>query len=59
MATHADEIYLCPVCGDILEFDPDYDARYCKQCDEWRDELCNRKRCEFCSKRPEKPSDRG
>lgn len=52
-------IYLCDMCGGRLEFDADFDAQYCPQCDEWRDEPCGRKRCEFCGNRPLTPSMKG
>ncbi|WP_298273489.1 hypothetical protein [Geobacter sp.] len=46
---------ICKSCGTRLEFDPNYDALFCPMCNEWRDELCGKKSCEFCGKRPEKP----
>ena len=33
-----------------------FDAQYCKLCDEWLEAKCSDDNCEFCSTRPEKPS---
>jgi len=34
-----------------------YDAVYCADCDEWLEGKCPDTECEYCSVRPEKPSD--
>jgi len=33
-----------------------YDAYYCPDCDVWLENKCKDPDCEFCSRRPEKPS---
>ena len=33
-----------------------YDCYYCLECDIWLEPKCNDVACEFCDKRPERPS---
>jgi hypothetical protein len=44
----------CSVCGSI-EYNEDYDAYYCPNCNKWLEDECGDPECEFCSGRPEKP----
>lgn len=46
----------CPCCGAEKLYSGKYDAYYCKACDVWLEGNCNDPECEFCSSRPEKPS---
>lgn len=39
------------------EYSEEYDAMYCRNCDTWLEIKCNDDDCEFCSKRPERPSE--
>jgi len=34
----------------------EFDAYYCTTCDKWLEKQCSDPKCEFCSKRPKKPS---
>lgn len=34
-----------------------HDAYFCKDCDVWIEKACKDKTCDFCSTRPEKPSE--
>jgi hypothetical protein len=47
----------CPDCLDTLAYNDEFDSIYCEDCDEWRDSPCTDPSCEYCSIRPEKPSD--
>jgi hypothetical protein len=49
-------IYKCLVCWEKTEHNEQYDAFFCKKCDEWKEIGCNDPTCEFCPGRPEKPS---
>lgn len=49
MASH------CVECLEPLHYSDEYDARYCKECDEWREMICD-PNCETCQSRPVKPS---
>lgn len=51
------EICICKHCGTKKSYNPVYDAMFCKKCDAWCESKCNDPNCEFCSSRPEKPSD--
>jgi hypothetical protein len=35
----------------------EFDAYFCATCDEWDETACGDTRCEFCAKRPGRPSD--
>ena len=47
----------CPNCGSKAYYSDKYDAFYCKKCLIWLEEKCSSSNhCEYCSKRPEKPT---
>ena len=46
----------CNKCNAELDYYWEYDCLYCSECDEWSEQKCSDKECEFCNKRPEKPS---
>ena len=46
----------CPNCGGKKSYSDKYDSYYCKKCLIWLEEKCTNSKCEFCSKRPKKPS---
>jgi hypothetical protein len=33
-----------------------YDAKFCRRCDIWLEGACGDRGCEFCARRPERPS---
>lgn len=43
-------------CGGFTERNEIYDAYVCLDCDVWTEKVCDDPKCEFCSTRPEKPS---
>jgi len=43
-------------CDHFKRYCRKYDAYYCPQCDVWMEDRCKDQNCEFCVKRPEKPS---
>jgi hypothetical protein len=43
-------------CGSERQYSNRYDAYYCELCNKWIDDKCTNPECEFCSKRPDKPS---
>lgn len=47
----------CPECLERLYYEEEYDSIYCKTCDEWRETSCDDPTCEYCAKRPNKPSE--
>jgi len=49
----------CEVCLEPLSYDATYDAAYCAECNEWREDACNDPSCQFCSARPKRPVNRG
>lgn len=46
----------CPHCGGRTDHNPIHDAIYCPNCDRWLESRCKNPYCEYCGKRPEKPS---
>ncbi|AXH98559.1 hypothetical protein DV702_01835 [Sporosarcina sp. PTS2304] len=50
MASH------CVECMEPLHYSDEFDARYCKDCDEWREMICDPS-CQTCQSRPVKPSE--
>lgn len=48
----------CPKCDSEIQYSNKYDAFYCELCNEWLDPKCEDPKCEFCSTRPNKPSQR-
>lgn len=47
----------CKKCNEQGIRDIELDSYYCDKCDEWLEEKCSSTECEFCSKRPNKPSE--
>lgn len=50
----------CPHCNTKKKYsswDDGYDAYYCDKCDIWLEPKCSNPECEFCSTRPDKPSE--
>lgn len=48
----------CSKCGSEIQYSNKYDAYYCELCNEWSEKKCEDPECEFCSTRPDKPSQR-
>lgn len=48
----------CPACRQTTVFDYDFDAAFCPSCDAWLEGRCGDSGCEYCTRRPEKPSSR-
>jgi hypothetical protein len=44
------------LCGQLGEYDSDFDAYYCPVRGTWLENVCSDPTCEFCSVRPEKRS---
>lgn len=38
------------------DYSYEYDAYFCCDCDDWLEKKCEDHRCNFCPKRPDKPS---
>jgi hypothetical protein len=47
----------CPTCGQPTTRIERVDAYACLACDVWLEDPCNDPTCEFCAKRPGRPSD--
>lgn len=47
----------CPECSGPLKFNDEYDSKYCISCNEWQESSCEDPTCDYCSARPNKPSD--
>ena len=51
----------CETCNQLWSYSDKFDAYFCKICNEWKENTCNRKDlvgddgCDICSNRPEKP----
>lgn len=43
-------------CGALLDYSHPYDAEFCRACDRWWAKSCRDPSCEFCAKRPARPS---
>ena len=43
-------------CGELANVLHSYDAEFCPRCDRWLDKRCGDAGCEFCGKRPKRPS---
>ncbi len=43
-------------CGALLDYSHPYDAEFCRACDRWWAKNCRDPHCEFCAKRPARPS---
>ena len=48
--------FTCPKCKSRTDYNERYDSYFCKSCDLWNSTACKDPKCEFCTKRPEKPS---
>lgn len=46
----------CPECLERLSYNEDFDSVYCAPCNEWREIACDDPTCNYCSERPDKPS---
>lgn len=46
----------CNKCGNERQYSNKYDAYYCELCNKWIEDECDDEKCEFCSLRPDKPS---
>lgn len=46
---------VCDKCGQNLYLSYIYDALYCPNCNEWKEEACDNPNCEYCAGRPLKP----
>lgn len=47
---------LCRKCNSERQYSNKYDAYYCELCNQWLERKCEDPECEFCSIRPDKPS---
>lgn len=48
----------CQECGAMSRlYHEEFDAYFCIVCDKWLEKKCNDGDCEFCAKRPKKPSE--
>lgn len=46
----------CPTCGNEKKsYSEEYDAYYCDFCNEWLEDICTDRDCEYCKKRPLTP----
>ena len=43
-------------CGALLDYSHPFDAEFCRSCDRWKVASCRDPSCEFCAKRPARPS---
>lgn len=43
-------------CGTLVDYSHPYDAEFCRSCDRWLAKNCGDRSCEFCAKRPARPS---
>lgn len=46
----------CPACNSERQYAYKYDAFYCELCNMWLEDKCTDPECEYCTTRPEKPS---
>lgn len=49
--------YTCPECGEPTDYNQEFDAYFCARCDVYSEKACSDLACQFCSKRPELPSE--
>ncbi|WP_433465995.1 hypothetical protein [Spirillospora sp. CA-128828] len=47
---------MCARCGRRQAYSEPFDAALCPYCDEWREDACGDPGCEFCARRPARPS---
>ena len=46
---------VCNVCGHKIIFSESLDAKFCPQCNEWREPPCSDSECMFCRSRSNSP----
>jgi hypothetical protein len=46
----------CEECEGLILYDERHDSFFCKECDKWRNKVCEDKTCFYCVGRAEKPS---
>lgn len=42
-------------CGQLTDYNVQYDAYYCTKCNNWTERKCSDSDCGYCTKRPMKP----
>jgi len=42
-------------CEETKKYSKEYDSHYCEQCNEWLEDICTDRDCEFCKIRPVTP----
>ena len=47
----------CVKCVSEKKLNETYDTYFCSTCDVWLEDKCGDPECEFCTARPDKPSD--
>lgn len=47
----------CKKCNAEASYSEKYDAYYCKSCNEWTEDICTDRDCEYCKNRPNRPKD--
>lgn len=45
----------CPTCNSNREYNENFDAYYCDNCNIWLEAKCTDPECRYCPKRPENP----
>jgi hypothetical protein len=48
---------VCPKCNEKRIYSDKFDAYFCIKCNEWLEDQCSDPYCEYCAKRPPKPSE--
>lgn len=51
------DVKYCLKCDSILMYNRQFDSYFCNKCDTWAEYKCEDVGCEYCNKRPPKPSD--
>lgn len=46
---------VCDICGSKKVYYEKYDAKFCSQCNEWKEIGCADTNCEYCRQRPSRP----
>lgn len=47
----------CGCYTDAERYNEKHDAYYCLKCNQWLEDGCADKKCDYCKNRPKKPSD--
>lgn len=55
---HVGKMALFCECDKKLSYNERFDAYFCNKCDQWKESKCTDKECLFCTRRPEKPSEK-